>query len=79
MSWIILEKRIKSLSPQENITNIICVVKSNQITGILWQDGGVPMANVAKVKKYKENIYIIEPDGTRYTLSKEANEILKVY
>lgn len=54
-----------------------CEIKSNNryfVAG--W---GVPMANVAKVKKYKENIYIIEPGGTRYTLSKEANEILKVY
>lgn len=57
--------------------HMCCEIKSNNryfVAG--W---GVPMANVAKIKKYKENIYIIEPDGTRYTLSKEANEILKVY
>ena len=57
--------------------HMCCEIKSkNRYFVAGW---GVPMANVANVKKCKENIYIIEPDGTRYTLSKEANEILKVY
>ena len=79
MSWTTLEKRIKKLLGTREYYKyyMCCEVKSNNRYSVAgW---GVPMGNIANVKKYKENIYIIEPDGTRYTLSKEANKILKIF